>query len=301
MINVDKQNKLVCYNDEKHLYWNKEDNAKYISVTTLIGKFENEFDKEFWSAYKAIEKLISKEEFNLEKKQLLATKKVNLQYFYDMYEFTELQFNAAQQGILDEWAETNRQSCERGTKIHADLENQYLGKPICDLKKFGLGGKFTCKPNYFELDLDKGVYPEYLIYRESNDKQFRLAGQIDLFIKDGNDIYIYDYKTNKKLDDKSFFDTKTRKPQMMKYPLNNLMDCNKVHYTLQLSTYAWMLQKLNPEFNVKRLMLIHYDHQGHVTEHELDYLKTDVERMCQYYKRQMLLEESREKRKPIIF
>lgn len=59
----------------------------------------------------------------------------------------------------------------------------------------------------------------------------------------------------------------------MKYPMNNIMDCNKMHYALQLSTYAWMLQKLNPKFVVKKLLLIHYDHQGNVTEHELDYLR----------------------------
>lgn len=42
---------------------------------------------------------------------------------------------------------------------------------------------------------------------------------------------------------KSGFDTSTKRNAMMQYPLNNLMDCNYIHYTLQLSTYAWMLQK----------------------------------------------------------
>ena len=36
------------------------------------------------------------------------------------------------------------------------------------------------------------MYPEYLVsYIEDN---FRIAGQVDLLIKDGNDIYIIDYK-----------------------------------------------------------------------------------------------------------
>lgn len=298
---MDKQHQNVCYNDEKHIYWNENDNEKYVSVTTLIGKFCQEFDKEFWSGYKALEKLLSKEEFAAEKKRLNETHKIDLQYFKDMYGFTDNDYNREQQGILDEWAETNRQSCERGTAIHSELENQYLKKSKCDLKRFGLGGKFDCKPNHYELDLEKGVYPEYLIYRESADKKFRLAGQIDLLIKDGNDIYIIDYKTNKKLDDKSFFDSRTKRSTMMKYPMNNLMDCNKVHYTLQLSTYAWMLQKINPDFVIKKLMLIHYDHKGNVTEHEVEYLKEDVERMCKFYKKQHILEELKNKRKPIEF
>lgn len=128
-----------------------------------------------------------------------------------------------------------------------------------------------------------------------------MAGQIDLLIKDGNDIYIVDYKTNKKLDEKSFFDTKTKKSQMMKYPINNLMDCNKVHYTLQLSLYAWMLQQINPDFVVKKLILVHYDHSGNVTEHEVEYLKDDVERLLKYHRKQCVLEELRDKRKPIEF
>lgn len=48
-------------------------------------------------------------------------------------------------------------------------------------------------------------------------------------------------------------------------------------------------------------MLIHYDHQGNITEHELDYLKDDVERMCRYYKKQSMLEALKASRRPIEF
>lgn len=303
---VDKQNQNVCYNDEEHLYW--DENGKYVSVTTLIGKFCQDFDKDFWSGYKALEKLLSPEEFKIEKSQLQKTHKINVNYFCDTYGFTKNDYNKAQQDILDEWAKTNAESCERGSKIHAELENKYITKSQCDMKKFGLGGKFEVNTNKSLMDkntdllnIERGVFPEYLIYRNSADGKFKLAGQIDLLIKDGDDIYIIDYKTNKKLDDKSFFDTRTNKSTMMKYPMNNLMDCNKVHYALQLSTYAWMLQKLNPKFVIKKLMLIHYDHKGNVTEHELDYLKDDVERMCRFYKKQSMLEELKASRKPIEF
>ena len=49
---IDKQNGNVKYNDEDHLYWN--DDGKFISVTTLIGKYEQPFDEVFWSGYKAL-------------------------------------------------------------------------------------------------------------------------------------------------------------------------------------------------------------------------------------------------------
>lgn len=632
---IDKRNGNVKYNDANHVYW--DDNGRYISVTTLINQLSQPFDKDFWSAYKALEKILTKDQFKIEKKNLLETRKIDLKYLMDMYEFSENDFNKAQQDILDDWQKKNIESCERGTKIHAELEHSFTKKKETDLKKFGLGGKFlvntnkTLENNNLELlDIEKGVFPEYLIYRTSSDGKFKLAGQIDLLIKDGNDIYIYDYKglplntiiptktgwttirnikegeeifdkdgnvtkvlhksdihynpcykitfdngesivadhehrwlisfrkpdksyknvvmttkeiaewiikkprtsynipkilnskplnlpeielpidpyvlgcwlgdgskscgiltninpkvweeienrgysvgnnlsdenhaemrtifnirdklnnlgmlnnkfipdlymrasyqqrldllrglmdtdgyyheskkrfvmgttqewqakdlvklvstlgikatifevdkkcngkifkewdvcfstnglnpflvrnqdiefpkkdknsfrniisvekvdtvatqclevdspshtflfgesmivthnTNAKLEDKSFFDSKTRKNQMMKYPLNNLMDCNKVHYTLQLSTYAWMLQMLDPKFNIKKLTLIHYDHEGNVTEHVVDYLKDDVIRMCKWHKKQTLLKEKADNRKPIEF
>lgn len=305
-MNVDKRNNDVCYNDEKHTYW--DGNGIYVSVTTLIGRFGQDFDGEFWSGYKALEKLLSAEEFKAEKGQLLKTHKIDIEYFCNTYEFTRNDYNRVQQDILDEWAKTNAESCERGSKIHAELESKYTSKKQCDMVRFGLGGKFEVNTNdtlnegnKALLDIEKGVFPEYMIYRKSEDGKFRLAGQIDLLIKDGNDIYIIDYKTNKKLDEKSFFDNKTKKCQMMKYPMNNIMDCNKMHYALQLSTYAWMLQKLNPKFVVKKLLLIHYDHQGNVTEHELDYLKDDVERMCRFYKKEAILEARKNSRRPIEF
>ena len=42
--------------------------------------------------------------------------------------------------------------------------------------RFGVGGKFTCKKDYTELDLPYGIYPEYLIYKKSKDGLLRIAG-----------------------------------------------------------------------------------------------------------------------------
>lgn len=298
---IDKQNGNVAFENESHTYWNVEDNKQYISVTTLIHRYTQEFDKNFWSAYKALEKLLPKESWAIEKKSLLSTKKFNKEIL-DIYNISELDFNKAQQGILDAWDEENRKSCERGTKIHSDIENSFYVHPKdISLQKFGLGGKFECKKDYSELDLEYGVYPEYLISIESKDKVLRLAGQIDLIIKQGNNIVLADHKTNKKIDLKSGFDTNTKASAKMKYPLNNLMDCNFYHYSLQLSTYAWMLQKLHPEFVIKDLILNHYDHNGKNTLYHCDYLKDDVERMLKHYRKELILKEKRDKRKEIEY
>lgn len=298
---IDKKNGNVAFNNEEHCYWNVNDNEKYISVTTLIHRFTQPFDKEFWSAYKALEKLLSKDSWTIEKKSLLNTKKFD-RSILDLYNISENDFNKVQQSILDDWDNENRKSCERGTKIHEELENSfYRNADNISLQKFGIGGKFECKKDYPELDLEYGVYPEYLIYRESDDGILRVAGQVDLIVKSGNEITIIDHKTNKKIDQKSGFDTSTRSNAKMKYPLNNLMDCNFYHYTMQLSTYAWMLQKINPNFVIKDLILNHYDHNGNNTLYHCDYLKDEVERMLYFYKKEVISERQKAKRKRIEY
>ena len=291
MMQIDKRNGNVCFNEENHKYFDVNDESKqYISVTTLIDRYGQEFNKDFWSAYKALEKLLSKDAWQLEKKSLLASKKFNKDLL-STYDISENDFNKAQQDILDEWDKNNREACERGTKIHSELENNFYkaGKNIT-LQKFGIGGKFECRKDYTDLDLEHGVYPEYLIYRESEDGILKIAGQVDLIIKNGNDIIIVDHKTNKKIDLKSGFNTQTKSTAKMKYPLNNLDDCNFWHYTMQLSTYAWMLQKINPNFVIKDLILNHYDHNGNNTLYHCEYLKHDVEKMLYHYKKSLILE-----------
>ena len=39
IMKIDKQNGNVCYSDAEHLYWDATTKQKYISVTTLIGKY----------------------------------------------------------------------------------------------------------------------------------------------------------------------------------------------------------------------------------------------------------------------
>ena len=298
---IDKQNKNVAFSEKEHCYWNVNDNKKYISVTTLIHSFTQPFDENFWSAYKALEKLIPKDCWAIEKKSLLNIKKFDKELL-KIYNISENDFNKAQQDILDEWQRKNLESCDRGTKIHSKLENSfYKNEYSKTLKKLGIGGVFDCKQNYNELNLDKGIYPEYLIYRESDDGILRIAGQIDLLIKDGNDIILVDWKTNKKIDKKGGFDAKNKSTARMLYPLNNLEDSNFWHYSLQLSTYAWMLQKLNPNFKIKDLILYHFDHNDNETLYHCDYLKDEVQRMLYYYKKQLIQQELKNKRKPIEY
>lgn len=299
---ITKQNGNIAFIEETHKYFDVTNpDAKFTSVTTVIHEYTQPFDKDFWSAYKALEKLLPKDAWTIEKKSLLNTKKFD-KVLLELYNISENDFNREQQAILDEWDNENRKSCDRGTKIHADLENSfYAKKKDINLSKFEIGGKFECRKDYSDLDIENGVYPEYLISKVSKDGKLRIAGQIDLLVKKGNKIIIADWKTNKKIETKSFFNSKTKTSVKMKFPLNNLDDVNYWHYALQLSTYAWMIQKLNPKFEIEDLVLVHFDHNDNMTVYHLPYLKEEVIRMLNHFKKESTLRDKREKRKPIIY
>jgi len=62
-----------------------------------------------------------------------------------------------------------------------------------------------------------------------------------------------------------------------------------------------MLQKNNPEFNIKNLYIIYFDHSGNVTTYPIDYRKDDVERMLGQYRLELIQEKKDERRRPIEF
>ena len=112
---------------------------------------------------------------------------------------------------------------------------------------------------------------------------------------------IVTHNTNKKIETKSFFNTKTKSSVKMLYPLNNLDDVNYWHYAMQLSTYAWMMQQLNPEYEIEDLVLVHFDHEGHMTVYHMPYLKKEVGLMLGYFKKKTILDENKKKRQRIEY
>ncbi len=217
------------------------------------------------------------------KPKLLATKQFSsktLDYIVENYNINREAFLLKQNEIKLEYKEKRDTACERGTAIHLEKELQMYGLHTFDFEPYGfkgLKGSFTCIQNHNILDLDKGVYPEFLISATFGD--LTLVGQADLLIVDGDDVYIGDYKSNKEIKKTSYFDKKKKKYQMMKAPINNLMDSTLVHYQLQLSLYARMLQQRNPKYKIKQLQIIHIDHDGNQSLYEVPYLKEDVDRL----------------------
>ena len=294
---VDKETDSVVYFDDTHEYKAKSDGLQGVSVTTMIHSYVTPFDAAFWSSYKALEALCEPEIFGILKPKLLQTKKFN-KSIIDKLDIDLDEFNAKKQEILDSYDKKRIASCEYGTKVHAAIENALYGRDPSTFKKFGLGGKMEVFKGKYTLDLGTGVYPEFMLsYR---DDDFLLCGQIDLLIVEGNNIICGDHKTNEKIEFKSFYDKYKKSQTMMKYPLNTIQDCNGQHYTLQLSTYAWMIQQLNPKYEIKRLFIHWIDHDGKESFINVPYMKQEVEKMLKDYKKKLKIQRALDRDKPYI-
>lgn len=296
----DKKNGHVAFREADHVYFDLRDpNKKYISVTTAIGQYKEEYDTFFWSRYKALEALLGEAVFvSSGIKATLLTKKVWKDNYAKDLNIDVATLHSEADKIAEGYARNSKAACEYGTAYHLEQElSMYKGGKIT-LPNFKnrFTNEYVCIKDHYELDLEYGVYPEYLISWEEDN--LRISGQIDLLIKEGNDIYLIDYKTNAKgIEKESYYNRITRTHKMMKYPVQEFMDCSKYHYTLQLSFYAKLLQKINPEFQIKLLLLSHCDREGNITEMELEYCPEAIEKIIRDIKKKNYIDEQRQKRK----
>jgi hypothetical protein len=218
--------------EKGHIY--KSELGFYTSMTTLIDRYKNKFDTEYWSKYKAIERYIGIDAF----------KNIKYKYGESFLSHIESKFdsndnkvvNQIIQEIKEEWKQTNKESLEKGTKFHNEKEDSTKKeKNYAETKHLLPTGTIENCVNLY--DLPDGIYTELLVWNNN----FLIAGKIDKVtlktIGDLRYVDVDDYKTNKKLDFNSY------KSQKMFFPINHIEDCNFNHYQLQLSGYMFMLCK----------------------------------------------------------
>jgi len=203
--------------------------------------------------------------------------------------------------VKAKWAEEGRVSRERGTLFHSLKEEEDISckdKPV-----YFSETKEDLKPIMDLETLEDGIYPELTLYNN----EYQACGTADKVIIETIDgtryASIVDYKTSKTIDLESYFDTRNQKFAMLSNPLQSVMDCNFMKYSLQLSMYAFFLEKYN--FIPKNLTVIHlvigelvdkkdskyvieYEGKKFHVEHEIEYpvkyMKKEVKALLQYHK-----------------
>lgn len=204
LVDVMKKNKLydekLKFYEKSHVY--KVNDTPLISVTTFISSLFPPFNA------KDIARFLAGLPHNKKAKR-------GVKYF------------------LKEW----KKRSEHGTIVHNAIESFINGEePFIEKEDTESKNKYLQGLKYLE-SLSEGYerHPEVKIYSES----LGLAGTIDLLMIKGNSVRLVDWKTNKKITEKSYKDT----DKGVKEATKHLDNCKINTYGLQLMIYGYMLQK----------------------------------------------------------
>lgn len=262
-----------------------------IGVTSLIKNYHH-FDQEFWLSYKALEVLLEPEQFKDVKISLLKSKKIPPKLIEKVgWEAYEVE----RQVIKKEWEEAREEAKETGIKLHKEIQELFSKKSDILRQNFGVPiDSYNVEQLEKLLQSESGLFPEIRIEYKIND-DYTLVGIPDLIIKNGNKITIIDWKSNDSIRFKGQFQLGTKQTKKFKYPLSKLEDCDGVQYQLQLSLYAYILQKINPLLEIECLKIVQVKNFKKFQEFSVEYLKKEVDTFVNWHVRQDSLKKELDK------
>jgi len=268
------------FESDKHVYKSINDpDKKWISVTTLIGLFKEKFDADSIALKCSTRKP--------------TPKKPNKWY------------GMSPEEIKEAWENEQKRADELGTWYHDQREQEVLAcetirRDGLDIPVFHpiINNGLKISPNQ---NLVEGIYPEHFMYLKSAG----ICGQADRVEVIKDHIDVYDYKSNKKIEQQSYVNWEGISKKMFP-PVQHLDDCNLMHYALQLSIYMYIMLKHNRHLKPGKLILQHVSFEivgenefGYpihargangepivekVVPYELPYLKAEVENIIDYIK-----------------
>ena len=240
----------VYFVPDSHSYICKDgSDIKLTSVSKIIELVKQPFDSDFWADKKAKARGITKEE------------------------------------VLKEWNEKKQRALTKGTNYHNSFEEKLLKDKNVHPSMFIDGYKHS----HNLLELKPGVHPELILYNLKGG----IVGTADIVeIFEDRTFNILDHKTNAELNFESFkkFDPiyKERRPVMMQPPMSHIQDCSGMHYTIQLSLYAWMLEQFGFKCNSLTINHVIFDENEepcNIIQYPIQYIKKDVINLVNWFQK----------------
>ena len=218
----------VTFYDVPHKYY--LDGKELISVTTLIHRYQEDFDEEYWSEIKG------------------------------------RQHGLPPSQIKRAWRFINKKGTIKGSAIHDYAENKFLNKEFdyplqIILNEFGFD---PVMPEYivskkhvdkFYDDVQGKLIPiktEYVVY----DRESLIGGMLDMLfynVKVG-EFQIWDWKTNKKFEIE-------KKERHLRDELCLIEDCDFEVYSLQLELYKYIIEK-NTGIKLGKSYIVWFSHNN---------------------------------------
>ena len=295
------KNRIIYFDEKQHKYTDDLKNP-YTSVTTVIGKYENKFD--------SIE--VAK-----------ACARIGRNPAHPKY----LRYKGKSVSqILKEWENIKDTACENGSIKHNFLEqsiklatgyNLNAGTTYINSRIYTIDDVIE-NPGFGELSLEwfvqTGIAKKYpviyndlvvlskhgfRIYAEVGvfDVKYLISGLIDLFITNGKQFIIFDWKTNRSdiRFENGYFEKDIhgnlttifiQGNKVMLPPLSHLADSVGNHYSLQVSGYAWFAIKRGLEYLGSVIYQIREDEHDEVERIDkiaIPNLVTDAEKMFKHH------------------
>lgn len=217
----------VIYYDEPHKYYLGD--KQLISVTTILHKYQEEFNEDYWSKIKANEHRITQRE------------------------------------ILRAWQFINKKGTIKGSTIHDYVENLFLNK-VFNYPKQLILNEFGFDPVLTEYNITKKhvdrfhsdvmgklipIRTEMIVY----DRESLIGGMLDILFYNvrAGEFQIWDNKTNKKITLKT--------ERRLKDELYILDDSDLTIYSLQLSLYKYIIEK-NTGIKLGKSYIVWFSHNN---------------------------------------
>lgn len=153
------------------------------------------------------------------------------------------------------WLRKWKEEQQLGTEVHCILEHKFKNTGVTGTSN--IGQEIAEKAyNKVQKELVEKIKPE-IISTEMKmwDEDLGLAGTADLVMFKKDKIYLVDWKVTKKISTEGYEGLKAKEP------IGYMDDCNYNKYTLQLSMYAYILEKQGKK-KIKNLYLIHCTRDG---------------------------------------
>jgi hypothetical protein len=319
---VEKQIQLQ-FEPIEHKYFDSVSGEVYTSVTTVIGKYKEPFNRRYWSMYTALKNSGFKVRPTDDKKAIVVNNK-----FRSLDSLYKNPINTQEvNNLVNHWKDLTEIACARGNEIHDYLEdsinlskddedgetNEVITPTLAsnlsntgleviirtqhDLDKTDLKDNFPAIYNRLLAYINKGciLYAEKRIYTS----KYLIAGMIDVLIVHlrTKQFAILDWKTNK--DEMHFISGYYKKEnvngrwvkgsQYIPYkknlfaPLNHLEDCKGIIYTLQLSLYAYIMELWGYKLVPNGLEIFHIRPNREPKLITINYKKEEVHNMLVHH------------------
>jgi ATP-dependent exoDNAse (exonuclease V) beta subunit len=174
-----------------------------------------------------------------------------------------LKHNIPVDQVLNKWKFEGDLASTTGTIIHSYLENRMRGKVLehnfSEAKVLGIYEDVVRLTNHLIPQVDRFVsdcwdklIPMQMEYTVGIDDL--IAGNIDLlcYNKYADEFQIWDYKNVKQMNFTNDY------KRFGKYEFSNYLDCNHLHYSIQLNLYKCIIQRKLPNIKIGGCYLVHF-------------------------------------------